>query len=226
MEEIKLPVEKVDIIISEWMGYCLLFESMLDTVLYARDKYLVEGGLLLPDKMSMFLIGLEDAEYRDEKFSFWNNVYGVKMTSIQQVALSEPLVEAVPRKQIITDTYKFFELDLYKAKVSDLTFAYKYRLKFTRTETLHAVACWFDAEFTRLKNPIKLSTSPYSRETHWKHTIFYLTTPINGREGQVLEGSIGMKKSEANFRDLDIKISYHYHDEVNKYDFMQMYRLR
>ena len=36
IEEIKLPVEKVDIIISEWMGYCLFYESMLDTVLFAR----------------------------------------------------------------------------------------------------------------------------------------------------------------------------------------------
>jgi protein arginine N-methyltransferase 1 len=41
MEEIVLPVEKVDIIISEWMGYFLLYESMLDSVLWARDKYLV-----------------------------------------------------------------------------------------------------------------------------------------------------------------------------------------
>jgi hypothetical protein len=51
VEEIELPVEKVDIIISEWMGYFLLYESMLDTVLYARDKWLVKkGGLILPDK--------------------------------------------------------------------------------------------------------------------------------------------------------------------------------
>ena len=35
MEEITLP-ENVDIILSEWMGYFLLYESMLDTVLYAR----------------------------------------------------------------------------------------------------------------------------------------------------------------------------------------------
>jgi hypothetical protein len=41
MEEVVLPVDKVDIIISEWMGYFLLYESMLDTVLVARDKYLV-----------------------------------------------------------------------------------------------------------------------------------------------------------------------------------------
>ncbi len=43
MEEVTLPdgIEKVDIIISEWMGYCLFYESMLNTVIYARDKFLV-----------------------------------------------------------------------------------------------------------------------------------------------------------------------------------------
>lgn len=41
VEEIDFPVRKVDIIISEWMGYFLLYENMLDTVLYARDKWLV-----------------------------------------------------------------------------------------------------------------------------------------------------------------------------------------
>uniref|UniRef100_A0A8C7XLB8 type I protein arginine methyltransferase n=1 Tax=Oryzias sinensis TaxID=183150 RepID=A0A8C7XLB8_9TELE len=44
IEDIKLPVAKVDIIISEWMGYFLLFESMLDSVVYARDLYLSDGG--------------------------------------------------------------------------------------------------------------------------------------------------------------------------------------
>ena len=40
VEDVILPVDKVDLIISEWMGYMLLFESMMDTVLYARDKWL------------------------------------------------------------------------------------------------------------------------------------------------------------------------------------------
>src|SRR5271169_5811950 len=41
MEEVTLPFPKVDIIVSEWMGYFLLYESMIDTVLWARDRYLV-----------------------------------------------------------------------------------------------------------------------------------------------------------------------------------------
>lgn len=42
-EEIELPEEcaKVDIIISLWMGYSLLYKSILSTVVFARDKWLV-----------------------------------------------------------------------------------------------------------------------------------------------------------------------------------------
>lgn len=47
VEEVELPVDHVDIIISEWMGYCLFYESMLNTVIYARDKWLVSGVKIL-----------------------------------------------------------------------------------------------------------------------------------------------------------------------------------
>ncbi len=57
-------VMQVDIIISEWMGYFLLYESMLDTVLYARDKWLRPGGTLLPDRCSLYIVGIEDADYK------------------------------------------------------------------------------------------------------------------------------------------------------------------
>ncbi len=54
IESIELP-EKVDIIISEWMGYFLLRESMLDSVLLARDKFLKPGGALYPSHARMFM---------------------------------------------------------------------------------------------------------------------------------------------------------------------------
>jgi len=48
VEDVQID-EKVDIIVSEWMGFHLLHESMLDSVLFARDKFLKEGGLMLPE---------------------------------------------------------------------------------------------------------------------------------------------------------------------------------
>lgn len=60
MEDTSIPQEKVDVIVSEWMGYFLLFEGMLDSVMYARDKHLAKGGLLLPNRCSMHLVGIDD----------------------------------------------------------------------------------------------------------------------------------------------------------------------
>lgn len=42
---------------------------MLDTVLYARDKYLIPGGKLLPDKASIYIAAIEDREYKEEKIN-------------------------------------------------------------------------------------------------------------------------------------------------------------
>ena len=51
------------------MGYFLLYESMLDTVLLARDKYLKEGGLIFPDTATLFLAAIEDQDYKEEKIN-------------------------------------------------------------------------------------------------------------------------------------------------------------
>ena len=58
IESIELP-EKVDIIISEWMGYFLLRESMLDSVLVARDKFLKPGGALYPSHANMYMTAIQ-----------------------------------------------------------------------------------------------------------------------------------------------------------------------
>ena len=55
---------QVDIIISEWMGYALYYESMLPTVLKARDTWLKPGGLILPDRCTVVVAGIEDEEYK------------------------------------------------------------------------------------------------------------------------------------------------------------------
>ena len=69
LEEAELPISQFDIITSEWMGYFLLYESMLDTVLLARDKYLKPGGLIFPDHATMYMTAIEDQDYKDEKIT-------------------------------------------------------------------------------------------------------------------------------------------------------------
>ena len=57
------------------MGYALLYESMLPSVLFARDKWLVEGGLMLPDRTTMIVSAIEDHKFKEEKINWWEDVY-------------------------------------------------------------------------------------------------------------------------------------------------------
>lgn len=78
VEDVSLPdgIEKVDIIVSEWMGYALLYESMLDSVLVARDRFLRPGGVLAPSQCHLMLGLCDAAEIRKDRIDFWDDVYG------------------------------------------------------------------------------------------------------------------------------------------------------
>ncbi len=75
---------------------------------------------------------------------------------------------------------------------------------------MHAIVAWWDCIFSDLENPVTLSTSPYEKSTHWKQTVFYLESDLEVKKGDEIVGSIANRKSHKNFRELDIKISYHF----------------
>ncbi|MCJ1455345.1 hypothetical protein MMC28_005700 [Mycoblastus sanguinarius] len=223
MEEVHLPFPKVDIILSEWMGYFLLYESMLDTVLYARDKYLVSGGLIFPDKATIFMAGIEDGDYKDEKIGcmfsiigLWDNVYGFDFTPLKHTALTEPLVDTVEVKACVTDPSRVFTIDLYTVTAADLAFRAPYQLTIRRPDFIHALIAWFDIEFTACHKPILFSTGPHSKYTHWKQTVFYLREVLTVEEGETVTGYLMSKPNEKKKRDLDITISYELQTEDEK----------
>lgn len=56
-EEFTLGNEKADLIVSEWMGYFLIFENMLPSVLAVRDNCLKEDGVIIPKEASLHIVG-------------------------------------------------------------------------------------------------------------------------------------------------------------------------
>jgi len=158
VEEVELPVDKVDIIISEWMGYFLLYESMLDTVIFARDKWLKPNGILMPDKSTMYLAGLEDYKYKQKKVNFWNNVYNYDMSCIRELVLSEPLVDNVSRRNVCTEAVPIFAIDLYTVRTEDLNFYSQVMLPVIRDDYCHALVSFFEVEFTRCHRRTGFST--------------------------------------------------------------------
>ncbi|KAM9409590.1 protein arginine N-methyltransferase 3 isoform 2-T2 [Pholidichthys leucotaenia] len=141
IEDIKLPVEKVDVIISEWMGYFLLFESMLDSVLYARDSYLADGGSVYPDICNISLAAVGDAQKHQDRIAFWDDVYGFSMACMKNAVVPEAVVEVVKAETLISEPTVIQTIDCNSVCQSQLEFVSDFSLKITNTTHCTGRSC-------------------------------------------------------------------------------------
>jgi len=204
VEEVTLPVDKVDIIVSEWMGYFLLYENMLATVIYARDKWLSPGGYILPDKATLFFTAIEDGQYKQEKIGYWEDVYGFDMSIIQQCAMQEPLIDVVEDRSVVSDSCSVITIDVNTVKTEELAFGSQFKLNVQRNDLVHALVAYFDIEFRLPNGVVSFSTGPRARYTHWKQTVFYLEDVLTVNRGEKIEGNFSMKPNKNNPREMDI----------------------
>ncbi|KAL3139655.1 hypothetical protein ABBQ38_003972 [Trebouxia sp. C0009 RCD-2024] len=221
----KLPVEKVDVIVSEWMGYALLFESMLDTVLYARDRWLKPGGAILPDLASLHMAA---AGQGATGLTFWSSVYGFDYSLVQQElredAHQTALLKDVSSQDMLSTSCQLRQLDIAHMTASDASFSTDFVLEpspesCSGPQECHAFVLWFDTDFSSRfckEHPVKLSTSPYTPQTHWCQTVLVLRKPIlfgaskdesGTKVATAIEGRFSMARSNQH-RGIDMSVEY------------------
>jgi protein arginine N-methyltransferase 1 len=127
---------------------------------------------------------------------------------MQRVALAEPLVDTVELKAVVTKPSLAFSIDLYTVKPEDLSFIAPFTLEVERNDYIHAFISWFDVEFTACHKPLKFSTGPHAKYTHWKQTVFYISDYLIVNKGETIQGQISSRPTEKNRRDLDVIVEY------------------
>ncbi|XP_071960883.1 protein arginine N-methyltransferase 6-like isoform X2 [Antedon mediterranea] len=214
VEDVHLP-EKVDVIVSEWMGYFLLYESMLNSVIYARDKFLKKNGLILPSIASIYMAPITDAERLDEVTSLWKTMqklYGVDMSCLaphaHKLFTRNIHVEEFPPKNMIGFAEKIIDLDLNRITVKDLECVKgQFSFKAMGESELTGFVAWFDVHFDCGDSGlIELSTSPSKHPTHWRQCILYLNKSENVEQDTTIEGTITLAPSQIMSRFLDVEI--------------------
>uniref|UniRef100_A0A0D9WB59 Methyltransferase domain-containing protein n=1 Tax=Leersia perrieri TaxID=77586 RepID=A0A0D9WB59_9ORYZ len=212
--------DRVDVIISEWMGYMLLYETMLPSVLFARDKWLKPGGLILPSHATLFMAPITNSERYEGSVDFWSDVYGINMSAL--VPLAKKFTSEEPSIEIIGGE-NVKHIDCYTFKAEELkSITTKYKVSSMMLAPIHGFGLWFEVEFNGPSNPsdgssdlnplennpkkrrrgpedaVLLSTAPEDEPTHWHQTILYFPDPIEVKQDQIIEGSLTVSQSEEN----------------------------
>ncbi|XP_047158995.1 probable protein arginine N-methyltransferase 6 [Vigna umbellata] len=151
VEDVEID-EEVDVIISEWMGYMLLYESMLGSVINARDRWLKPGGLILPSSATLYMAPVTHTDRYNDSVDFWRNVYGINMSAMvplaKQCAFEEPSVETITGENVLTWPHVVKYIDSYSVTINELeSVTTKFKFNSMMRAPLHGFAFWFDVEF-------------------------------------------------------------------------------
>ncbi|XP_032788477.2 protein arginine N-methyltransferase 6 [Daphnia magna] len=218
-EEIDLPEGvQVDVIVSEWMGFYLLHESMLESVLLARDKHLKPDGVMLPSKATLFAAACRLGEFYSQQVDFWNHLYGLDLSPVGQAVLDskrcKPEVAIAKADELLSEPVQLADFDLAWLGPDEIerihSRAFTSVLCDQPTE-YQGVCLWFDCSFEwpdRIPcTPVKLSTSPSSAATHWKQTIIVLPSSIQVEEGDLIGWELTLKRSMEHRRRYQIELN-------------------
>jgi len=207
VEEVVLPdegfdggIQCVDIIVSEWMGYFLLRESMLDSVIRARDKFLKpRTGLMFPSHCTMYIAPITDEEERYNScqdyggaMQDWSqfaestkSMYGIDMNVLEEsyereqkeyFMLSSKWAELQP-KALLADPQVLKQLDLATCTVEE-----------SRGIALRDESSSFD--FDVLSNEDSYDGSPISGFAGWFTSDFMSRTDSEGGDAPKLNSPV------------------------------------
>jgi len=212
IEEIELP-EKVDMIISEPMGYMLLNERMLETYLHAK-KWLKPDGKMFPSRGDLHIAPFTDeALYMEQvnKVNFWYQdfFHGVNLSALRNAAMEEyfrqPIVDTFDVRICMAKTQRYV-IDFATAHETELHhIEIPIEFHMLQSGMVHGLAFWFDVAFIGTGSTVWLSTAPTEPLTHWYQVRCLLKQPIFAKEGQVLTGRVLMVANTKQSYDVTIE---------------------
>lgn len=200
--------EKVDVIVSEWMGFYLLHEGMLPSVIFARDKFLAPGGAMFPESAELWVAACELPQY----FDYWRDVYGVQMESIgdfDRQSRKEPAVTLVKPEHLLTEpnTLAVFSLDTVTVdqlkRVTD-----KIISPAEKNGEYQGICLWFVVNFPSENGEFySLSTAPGEPDTHWQQTAAILPMHLPVEEKQPIAFEITLQSRDDDPRKYNMEVT-------------------
>lgn len=167
--------ETVDVIVSEWMGHCLFYEAMLEPLLTVRDRFLAEGGIMIPAQVSLH-VGLVSDEAVLEDLNFLSErPYGLDFSPIAHVPFQQSDLVALEPESLLDSIAILGTLDMHTVTKTDKPRVFSTTLIPSEETTIFALCGWFSAQ---LSPSVQFATGPNDIPTHWDQILFPLPEPF------------------------------------------------
>ena len=202
--DVELP-ERVDVIVSEWLGGFGIDEGMLVPVIVARDRWLKPGGVMIP-RLVMAWAALVHDRYLGEMVEFLrDNPYGLRFDDLLEKTVNEIFYSGTFRHLAARDKRSeasrlwTTDANLIPVQRAQAPHEAETVLPVRDHGTANALALWFSAQ---LAPGISLSVGPGDPPTHWGMTTAPLRSPVELTPGMSVRARVQDRPSPAG-RDMD-----------------------
>ena len=187
METMDLP-EKVDIIVSEWLGGYGVDENLLPVIVSARDKWLKPGGRMIPETVTSWMAPAYDARLQEEIYFWRTQPYGMDLAAVGHAIARQPVCwgNHVKREHLLGEPQIPWTVDVRNVSLERANLPFEAHLKFIadREGPLNALAAWFSATLNR---DVSLGNGPSDPDTHWGRTIFPIGEALSAAKGTPMD---------------------------------------
>jgi predicted nicotinamide N-methyase len=191
---LKLPLEKFDVILCEWMGCFVTNDTtLLKELMHCKKNHLADGGAVCPNKSALYVAGITDYDYKNDTVEYWNNVYGFSMKAMKPLVLKEPTACSIPHHLIKTSMAQVKAVDVMDIQQeADLTFTAPFSITVLEQTTLHYLTFYNDASFAHPTNAAAnfiIGTTPGGRNS-WTEVSAILPEALPVFTGDVVTGTV------------------------------------
>ena len=111
--------EKVDVIVSEWMGHCLFYEAMLEPLLAIRDRYLAKGGVMIPAEVSLHAGLVCDEDIWEDLSFLQDQPYAIDFSPIARAPFQQTDLVTLDTESILKNTAHLGSLNMHSIGKAD-----------------------------------------------------------------------------------------------------------
>ncbi len=183
MEALDLP-EKVDVIVSEWLGGYGVDENLLPIVIQARDRWLKPNGVMIPGTTTAWMAPAYD-EYLQDDIEFWySRPYGVDLSVVgdDSQRRTEPSCHHIKPEDLACEPQQMWTVDSHTCSVARSNGIFEAKLEFVSDceGEINVLAAWFE---TMSAGSVELSNAPACPDTHWGRTVFAIGETVHVQKG-------------------------------------------
>jgi SAM-dependent methyltransferase len=167
--------EKVDVIVSEWMGHCLFYEAMLEPLLAVRDRYLANDGVMIPAEVTLHAGLVCDEDLLEDLAFLQEKPYGFNFSPIADAPFEQTDLVSLDPDSLLKNTAKLGSLNMHTISKADAPRVFTGTLRPEKKCEIYALCGWFSAT---LSPGVTLGTGPNDLPTHWDQVLFPLPQPF------------------------------------------------